>query len=120
MPDSRFAIIRLMRTTIDIPDVLYKSVKSRCATMGTTMRYVTIALYGNWMQQPATLPQVNTEYIFTDAPKKTDAKSRIPFLGIARRGANLNVSHDWKDIKKSIEDGWAEEAMAKERRIRAQ
>ena len=49
--------------------------------------------------------------------RKTDAKSLIPFLGIARKGANLNVSHDWKKIKKSIEDGWSEEAAEKERRV---
>ena len=109
-----------MRTTIDIPDVLYRSMKARCATMGTTMRHVTIALYGNWMQNPDWLPHIKTECVLTDAPKKTDAKSLIPFLGIARKGANLNVSHKWKDIKKSIAEGWAENAIAKERRIRKQ
>ena len=74
------------------------------------------------MQGPEQLPRIKTECVLTDAPKskKTDAKSLIPFLGIARKGANLNVSHDWKDIKKSIESGWAEEAIAKERRIRKQ
>ena len=114
--------MRAMRTTIDIPDVLYRSMKARCASMGTTMRHVTITLYGNWMQGPEQLPRIRTEYVLTNPPKppKTDAKSLIPFLGIARKGANLNVSHDWKDIKKSIESGWAEEAIAKERRIRKQ
>ena len=122
MPQNGFDIIRAMRTTIDIPDVLYRSMKARCASMGTSMRHVTIALYGDWMQGPEQLPRIRTECVLTDAPKpkKTDAKSLIPFLGIARKGANLHVSHDWKDIKKSIERGWAEEAIAKERRIRKQ
>lgn len=111
-----------MRTTIDIPDVMYRSVKARCASEGTTLRHITIALYGDWMQHPDWRPHIEMEYALTgDAPetraKKTDAKSLIPFLGIARKGANLNVSHDWKEIKKSIEDGWSEEAAEKERRV---
>ena len=122
MPLGGFGTIRAMRTTIDIPDVMYKSMKSRCAAMGTTMRYVTISLYGDWLQNQDWRPHIKTEYVLTDEPKpqKTDAKSRIPFLGIARKGANLNVSHDWKDIKKSIVKGWAEEYAETERRIRAQ
>ena len=88
-----------MRTTIDIPDVLYRSVKSRCASMGTTMRHVTIALYGNWMQNPDWLPRIKTECVLTDAPKKADAKSLIPFLGIVKPRAHANGPHDMASIR---------------------
>ena len=115
--------MRAMRTTIDIPDVLYRSMKARCASMGTTMRYVTIALYGDFMQRPDWYPRIKTEYVLADdtlktATKKSDVKALIPFLGIGRKGANLNVSHDWRDIKESIAKGCAEEYAEKERRIR--
>ena len=119
MPQNGFDIIRAMRTTIDIPDVLYRSMKARCAAMGTTMRHVTIALDGDWMQGPEQLPRVKTEYVLADAPKpqKTDAKSLIPFLGIARKGANLNVSHDMASIRRSIAKGLKKEyAELKKRR----
>lgn len=119
MPAARFDIICTMRTTIDIPDVLYRSMKTRCASMGTTMRHVTIALYGSWMQGPEQLPRIRTEYVLADAPKpkKTDAKSLIPFLGIARKGANLNVSHDMASIRRSIAKGLKKEyAELKKRR----
>ena len=111
-----------MRTTIDIPDVLYRSMKARCATMGTTMRHVTIALYGNWMQNPDWLPCIKTEYVLTDAPKadsskKTDAKSLIPFLGIVKPRAHVNGPHDMVSIRKSIAKGLKKEyAELKKRR----
>ena len=111
-----------MRTTIDIPDVLYKSVRSRCALEGTTLRHVTIALYGDWMQRPDWRPRVRTEYIATgEQPQpEPEVKRRLTFLGAGRKGANLNVSHDWNDIQESIGKGWAAEFEEKERRIAKQ
>ena len=104
-----------MRTTIDIPDVLYRAVRSRTASEGTTLRHITIALLGDWMQHPDWHPKTRPEIAIVDAPPKP--KSRLPFLGFARKGANMNVSHNWADIKKTIEDGWTEEALAKEEKV---
>lgn len=82
--------------------------------MGTTIRHVTIALYGDFMQHPDWIPRIKTKYGLADDPPKehtpkTDAKSLIPFLGIARKCASLNVSHDMASIRKSIANGLKKE-----------
>lgn len=38
-----------MRTTLDIPDELYRQVKARAALQGKTVREVTTELYGQWL-----------------------------------------------------------------------
>jgi hypothetical protein len=38
-----------MRTTLDIPDELYRQVKARAALLGRTVREVTTELYGQWL-----------------------------------------------------------------------
>ena len=38
-----------MRTTIDIPDTLYREVRSKSALEGLTLRSVTITLYTDWL-----------------------------------------------------------------------
>ena len=111
----------VMRTTIDIPEALYRSVRSRTASEGTTLRNITIALYGDWIRKKDWHPQLDKElFVVTSEPRETQTppKRRLKCFGIARKGANLNVSHDWKDIKKSIEEGWAQDIAEKERRIR--
>ena len=96
-----------MKATIDIPDVLYWEAKTRTASF-----------LGGWLESRGWHPEVKTEYVMTDEPKPRHRRS-LSFFGIARPGANLNVSHDWNDIKKSIEEGWSKEAFEKEKRIGA-
>ncbi len=38
-----------MRTTLDIPDDLYRQVKARAALEGKSVREVTTELYGRWL-----------------------------------------------------------------------
>ncbi len=38
-----------MRTTLDIPDELYRQVKARAALEGRSVREVTTELYGQWL-----------------------------------------------------------------------
>lgn len=38
-----------MRTTLDIPDDLYRQVKARAALEGKSIREVTTDLYGRWL-----------------------------------------------------------------------
>ena len=113
----------VMRTTIDIPDALYRSVRARTANEGTTLRNITIALYGDWIRKNDWHPQLDAGlFVITSKPREaqTPPRRRLKCFGIARKDANLTVSHDWKDIKKSIEEGWAQDACEKEQRIRAQ
>ena len=97
-----------MRTTIDIPDVLYKAVRSRTAAEGTTLRYITISLLGDWMQRPDWHPQARVEY--TDAEKKQPVeqakpKNRIPFFGMLKPKKHINGPHDMASIRESIAEG---------------
>ena len=41
-----------MKTTLDIPDALYRAVKSRSAGEGISVRGITIMLYGDWLSKP--------------------------------------------------------------------
>lgn len=45
-----------MKTTIDIPDDLYRQVKARLALQRRTVREVTIALYRRWLNEPEENP----------------------------------------------------------------
>lgn len=110
-----------MRTTIDIPDVLYKAVRTRTAAEGTTLRYVTVALLGDWLRKPDWRPLAQPEDLARSAkPQKAKPHRRLACFGIARPDPSLNISHDWADIEKSIEEGWAQEVAEKEARVREQ
>jgi hypothetical protein len=39
-----------MRTTVDIPDALYRQIKSRSSLEGLAVREVTVALYQQWIE----------------------------------------------------------------------
>lgn len=39
-----------MRTTVDIPDALYRQVKARSSQEGRAVREVTVALYLQWIE----------------------------------------------------------------------
>ena len=107
-----------MRTTIDIPDVLYRAVKAHAAEEGTTIRHITVALYGDWMQRPDWHPKVKTEVVYTDDRPKP--RRRLSFFGMLKPDPARKSSHEWKDIKESIARGWAAEYAEKERRIAKQ
>ncbi len=42
-----------MKTTIEIPDPLYRQVKAKCALLGKRIRDVTIELYSQWVAEEA-------------------------------------------------------------------
>ena len=98
-----------MRTTIDIPDVLYKAVRSRTASEGTTLRYVMVALLGDWLSKPDWRPQAKTEYVIADVEPKEEEKPKplLKCLGIARPfiRKHMNGPHDMKSIRASIAEG---------------
>ena len=45
-----------MKTTIDIPDELYRRVKARSALLGLAVREVTIDLYRSWLGDEGVSP----------------------------------------------------------------
>ena len=96
-------IILCMRTTIDIPDVLYKAVRTRTAAEGTSLRYVTVALLGDWMQRPDWRPLARPEDIgvATERPK-AKPRRRLACFGIAKPRKNIDGPHDMESIRESI------------------
>ena len=102
-----------MRTTIDIPDVLYRAVRSRCASEGTTIRHITVALYGDWMQRPDWQPRFDPGSIAQEA----QPKRRLSCVGVAKPRRNIDGPHDMDTIRKSIAQGLKREyeGLAKRR-----
>ncbi len=43
-----------MKTTIDLPDDLYRQVKAKCALQGKKIRELTVELYRQWLVEDAT------------------------------------------------------------------
>lgn len=89
-----------MRTTIDIPDTMYRAVRMRTASEGTTLRYVAIALFGDWLERPDWRPQVRLDDYAVEKP--VGKSEGIAFWGAGRKNANLNVSHEMKDVRDGI------------------
>jgi hypothetical protein len=104
-----------MRTTIDIPDVLYKAVRTRTASEGTTLRYVTVALLGDWMRRPDWRPLAQPEDLApTDAKPKAKPKRRLACFGILRPRKHIDGPHDMESIRESIAKGFDEERLEAE------
>jgi len=85
-----------MRTTLDIPDALYRQVRSRSALEGTTLRSITITLYSDWLSRP----QMSIE-----APSPAQASNKLPdWAGLCSSAITKNADgpHDMGSIRKSI------------------
>lgn len=111
-----------MRTTLDIPDVLYKAVRMRTISEGTTLRHVTIALLGDWMDRPDWHPRIMPEYL-VEAPTAMAGRKprrRLACFGIARPRKNVDGPHDMESIRASIAKSFDEESsMPKDKAVRA-
>lgn len=94
--------MRAMRTTIDIPDVLYRAVRSRTAREGTTLRHITISLLGNWMQRPEWRPQMRAEFLAVDEKPKAESRPHLKCFGILKPKKHINGPHDMESIRASI------------------
>ena len=111
----------VMRTTIDIPEALYRSVRSRTANEGTTLRNITIALYGDWIRKKDWHPQLDTElFVVTSEPREapTTPKRRLKCFGILKPKKHINGPHDMESIRKGIAEGLKKEYKALEKRRR--
>ena len=80
-----------MRTTLDIPDTMYRRIKTRTAQEGITVRSITLVLYSQWLgDEPA------------PASRHSPARKRkMPsWFGSVRVDANM--PHDMASIRESI------------------
>jgi len=56
-----------MKTTIEVPDDLYRRVKSRCALEGRPIREVTESLYRAWLEDETTDVPLEAAQAWLDA-----------------------------------------------------
>lgn len=88
----KYDIISAMRTTLDIPDTMYRRIKTRTAQEGSTVRAITLLLYSQWLgDEPR-----------TEATRQR--KGRRPktpsWFGSVK--VDPNLPHDMASIRESI------------------
>jgi len=91
-----------MKTTMDIPDAMYRAIKSRSAGEGLSVRHVTLMLYGDWLATPNWKPQAKAMTLKEDAILKP---KRLKGFGIAGKYVRKDVPHDMESIRQSISAG---------------
>ena len=90
--DKAFGIIIAMRTTLDIPDTMYRRIKTRTAQEGSTVRAITLVLYSQWLGDE---PKVQT--LRRSAARKRRAPSWFGSVKV-----DESLPHDMESIRKSI------------------
>lgn len=102
-----------MKTTIDIPDDLYRAVKSRSAMDGLTVRSITILLYGDWLARPDWIPSESVTPPAAPAPTR---RNLPPWFGIGRDNIRRNAdgTHDAASLRKAVAEGIAAERCGRE------
>jgi hypothetical protein len=94
-----------MKTTIDIPDEIYRQVKARSAMEGRSVRDVTVGLFRGWVGDGG---RADADAI--DEPGQIDGQPVPPWFGALRRYAvNAEGRHDLESIRQSIARGRAQE-----------
>ena len=102
-----------MKTTIDIPDDLYRAVKSRSAMDGLTVRGVTLLLYGDWLARPGWIPSPAEP---PSQSQESGSQTPLPsWFGIGRQHVRRNADgpHDIASLRKAVAAGIAAEQAAK-------
>ena len=81
-----------MRTTLDIPDTMYRRIKTRTAQEGSTVRAITLALYSQWLGDE---PRI-------EATRQTRRRrSKAPsWFGSVK--VDHNLPHDMASVRESI------------------
>ena len=82
--------MHLMRTTLDIPDSMYRRIKTRTAQEGATVRGITLILYSQWLDGGST-PRM---------PVAKPVRKRPAWFGSVKVDADL--PHDMASVRKSI------------------
>ena len=80
-----------MRTTLDIPDSMYRRIKTRTAQEGSTVRGITLVLYSQWLDGGGTTPT---------HPVTKHVRKRPTWFGSVKVDADL--PHDMASVRKSI------------------
>lgn len=94
-----------MKATIDLPDDLYRQIKSRCALEGRPIRSVAIDLFQSWLR----IGSGGTPPPDEDAILNGDL-AKYPWLAISRKYIKPSINPDLEFFRASIARGWAAEA----------
>ncbi len=102
-----------MKTTLDVPDDLYRAVKSRSAMKGLTIRSVTLMLYGDWLARPDWMPSATDE-----KPRKKAEKPLPAWFGMGRAHVRKNAGRECNmdEMREAIAAGVVAERFAKGKR----
>ncbi len=92
MRGGRYDIIRAMRTTLDIPDTMYRRIKTRTAQEGITVRAITLVLYSQWLGDE---PRAEAMRQHRSRRPKTPS-----WFGSVK--VDPNLPHDMASIRESI------------------
>jgi len=92
MRRSNYDTIHAMRTTLDIPDTMYRRIKTRTAQEDSTVRAITLVLYSQWIgDEPCTKA--------TWQPRSRRPKAPSWFGSVK---VDPNLPHDMASIRESI------------------
>jgi len=94
-----------MKTTIDIPEVIYRKVKAKSALEGRPVRDVAITLFRAWVDQRDT-PLASSE----EKPLKVgDQPDPLWFASLRKYAHNSRGRYDMASVRRSIARGRAGE-----------
>lgn len=94
-----------MKTTIDIPEDVYRRVKAKSAIEGCHVRDIAITLFSAWVNQPDTPPKHAHE-----KQRKVHAPDApVWFASLHRYAHNARGRYDMDSIRRSIARGRARE-----------
>jgi hypothetical protein len=97
-----------MKATIDLPDELYRQVKAKSALEGRAIREVAAELFRSYLGQAHSAPEEASASQARD-PRIPSSWEPPAWFGIARQHIRTDVSHEWSEIRKSIDRGWSGE-----------
>ena len=95
-----------MKATIEIPDDIYRQVKSRTALEGLSLRSVAIDLFQKWLSSSLSQPSP------LSSPLSSTELAASPWLSITQPYLRPHLSHDLTEIRSAISRSWAAEASA--------
>lgn len=99
-----------MKTTLDIPEDLYRAVKAKSAMDGMSVRGVTLMLYGNWLARPTHKPALEESN-----PASGAADRPLPSWfarGRANVRRNAGAECGMETMREAIGKGVASERLA--------
>lgn len=103
---QEYGYIGSMKTTIDVPEDIYRKVKAKSAMEGRPVRDVVITLFQVWLDQPDT-PAAGP----AETPSQGDDQPSVPpWFGAVRHYAqNARGRYDMASIRRSISRGRSRE-----------